>query len=391
MTRLLCQALIALFVAIPTSIHAQVRPLGAAPIPARERWRAIDQVAHGAHPEPAIPMIRAMIRDFPEDPATEDALAAGAELAQGKLRDPVLALELWRETLRRFPRGRSAIRARAQEAMLASHIADGPGPLARFLDLQQRFPRRSKDESLFLLQRFVADEGTSSLAPQALLWIGELFQHDLKLPDSVRLPLSERAYARASRLAPQSRFSQLAVRCLGDVLNEEGRIDDARALYTQAASLSDRDAREGGIQGLERVAVKVRRRRWAALALTILAISVLTLALLAFAGRAPRRFAPPWEAKFLAPCLLLMLALASAKERPLLLAVAEVGAGSILLAWLLGLALRRDPSPLTRRPALGFALAPLLLCSVAALIFLAIHQNGLVEIVWETFMVAAEH
>jgi tetratricopeptide (TPR) repeat protein len=287
----------------------------------------------------------------PDDPFADDALMEAARLYEEKLDQPRRAAETYERVARSYPDGRAAQRAERRARLLREGLGtgnQGEAALAAWNDILNRFPTRSRPESVARAEKLLAAHPDWVEAPRVLHWIGEqeqqLGQHERALA----------TFAEVQERWPGGDWALRARRSQADVLTTLGRYHEAEAVY---ASLRGARTDAPYAKELAEAVVRLHEARaharletaaWVALAL-LLAAALVTLrrdaGSFAEAGRALAR--PPLEAIFLLPIAGLIALAGHGQSEPIARATLWLGLAMLLVAWLTGAGL------VTARRALG--------------------------------------
>lgn len=314
-----------------------------------------------------------------------DVLFAAARACEDKLGDPGRAVALYDRITTEHPSARvataAARRADALRALVGPH--DETAALAAELaQLVARADTGPADAVIARVDRLAAAAWPG--APRAALWLADWLRR------SGRLAEAEARYAAVTTRWPDLPEAREALRGGAGCALDAGDWSRAEALANRLATddPADRSVRDD----LLAAAARGRRRaRWYVAAwLAVAAAFAALLGSLAEAiWRSPpgtRRAAlrPPIEAVFLAPVAVVLIGVAFTAHRLIAPAVATISIGGLALAWLSGAALeqlRARGRP--RRLRAAGHIAACLAC-VAALAYIALTRDGLIDALLET-------
>lgn len=379
-------AALALLLAVVGGAHAQEGgDHGAAAGDAAAFERATAHLAAGDPGRAAAALVELAER-APESPQADDALFLAAELHEDELGDPGRALALYRQLLARYPDSRVALAASRRAEALAGAIepgGEGDQALARWRALLAGFADRGADAAIRDAEALLRDYPDWAGRPRVHLWLGQVHQREGRLGAAAR----ELAAARAGDDADVAFEATLAAVEVALLARDFAAAD--RILEEASASDPPR------LRALEdaRARVDLARARLRAARASLVGLAGIALLLAASlwrsaggarpALRALRR--PPVEAIYMAPLALLIFLLALTDHESAAPTVGLICGGGLALTWLSGAGLRaaRD-APVRPRRWLALAHAVLTASGIAALVYLALYRNDLLDLVTST-------
>ncbi len=349
--------------------------------------RAAQAQAEGRHRD-AGEAFAQLAEDAPEAAIAADALFSAARLYEERLAEPARALELYRLLLARYPQNRTALaarrRAQAIEKQLGPDGADA-AVLTQFSAIQQQFAEDDQAASLTALERLLQQNPRWSGAPRALMWLAQL--HRRAGRHRAALDRYREIITRWDTWQPSDDEPLFhAYRGAGDMSARLDQYQDA-ARYYREMPVTNRPARvhsrDDALADLATLELRARLYQlcFAALALiTALLLASLRHAAGSRAAAARALWPCPTEVWFMLPIALVLTAAALTTHASIGPAVAIVCGGGLAITWLGGAGLRAAPvSPLR---ALAHAAAAIV--AVAALAYIALHRNHLLDMLAET-------
>jgi hypothetical protein len=328
------------------------------------------------------PAVAAVIAAGDADP---DVLFAAARACEDKLDDPGRAVALYDRIVADHPSARVATAAARRAAALRELI--GPhgetAGLARELALLIDHADAGPADDVIRRGDRLA-EATWPGAPRAALWLAGWLRRQGRLAEA------DVRYAAVVARWPGTPQARDALRGGAGCALDAHDWSRAEALAAQlsVAEPADRAVRDD----LLAAAARGRRRaRWYAAAWLAIAAAFAALAgsLAEAIVRSPpgtRRAAlrPPIEAAFLAPVAIVLVGVAFTAHRLIAPAVATISAGGVVLTWLSGATLERlrARGRPRRLRAVGHVVA--CLAGVAALAYVALTRDGLLDALIET-------
>ena len=327
-------------------------------------------------------------------PAAElspDALFAAARACEDKLLDPGRAVALYDRIVADYPDARVSIaatrRAQAIRALIGSHgeAAAQGGELARLIARADEDPPATTLERGDRLAR--ADWPG---AAAAALWLADWQRRTGQLADA------QARYAAIAARWPQLPQGQAALRSgVGCALDAHAwSLAEALARRLPAADPAARLERDALLDAAARGrgAGRLYAAAWLAIGL---AFAVLLASIIEAAVRSPRgtRLAalrPPIEIAFLAPVAAVLIGVAFTAHRLIAPAVATIALGGLVQAWLSGAALARlrDRGRAHRLRSLGHI--AVCFVGVAALGYVALTRDHLLDMLLETVRLGPE-
>jgi TolA-binding protein len=318
----------------------------------------------------AVGALEAFARELPDHALAPDALAEAASLCEGRLHDPARALADWRLLADRYPQSRGARRAVLRKTELEALIGGGADPraLGAYQQLIDEAGSPARPEARAAVRAFLDAHPDFPLRDAGLYWLGhtaEQLSHDEEA-----IADYDAAIAIGKSAAPR------AARAKMELLLRLGRLDEARAALAVLSRYGDPVSRQAYVAGTEAVRAVTARARWATTALVALLIWALGMAALARRALWP----PPREARFFVPVGLLFAIAALSEHRAIARTVIEIAIGATAILWLSGSARQR---PRGFFATLAIALSTAL--AIVALTYAAVHWNGLIDLVLETW------
>jgi tetratricopeptide (TPR) repeat protein len=318
-----------------------------------------------------------------DDNALASALFRAAQTCEDVLSDPSRALALYERIVREHPTSRLSMSAERKVATLRGQVgaagehAPRASELARIIAEADKLP----PDDIERRARALIDAEWPG-APDAAAWLAEWLRR------TGRLDEAQQAYARVVAKWPGTKHGLLALRGgAGNALDRrDWDLTESLAAQLPAHAEADRIMRDD----LLRLAARGRRidgwytRAWvAALLGFVLMIASLLEAARRGGWRRPR-VRPPIEVVFLAPVAAVMMGVALTTHQLIAPAVLMLSLSGIALAWVSGATL--DTLRARGREIRGRALAHVAICfvTVAALFYVALVRDNLLEMVIET-------
>jgi len=327
-------------------------------------------------PRDAATALEAFARDEPKHALAADALAEAATLWEGRLHDPARALAAWSELAEKYPQSRSAHRAGERSAALARVLAGGDanaiGEFQQLLDdAGTPVSAAARDKVI----AFLAAHPGFALADQGLYWLGQ---------SAEERGLDREAlghYAEAVRSGGE--YAPRAARSRAELFLRRNELDAARTAFDELARFPDpvsRAAMEAG-----RAAIVIHAERSAISGGLALALGVWVFVMLALGRR--QLWPPPVELRFFLPIAVVFSLAAASEHRSIAGTVVLIALGGSLVVWLAGAAQRalRDAATWKRLGVGVFAAG-----AIVAVATLAIHANGMEDLVKETLRTGPE-
>lgn len=356
----------------------------------RDAFYAAADLAQGGRAAEALEDFVALADRSPRDAFADDALLEAARLAEERLGDPRRALALYERLLREHPSSRLAVRA----ARRAEELRAGMGPdgrdaeaLAAWHEILHGFASRPRAESIARAEALLRERPDFAAAPRVVYWLGTVHAQDGR--DAPALARFREVTARW----PDSEWAAQARKAEGDVLLRRGDYEGARRAYESLRGRGDPALDETAAHALATLARERRRARlatacWGVLALFAAgSLAAARRAAGSWRGLARALARPPSEAIYLVPIVALFVLAGTTEHEAILGALAFIGAGSLAIAWLSGGALAAVARlSLPRALAHGGAAA----VAAAALVYLALFREGLLDLVVETIRFGAE-
>ncbi len=323
------------------------------------------------------------IEHAPTTPRLADTLLAAARACEDQLLDPERALAIYDRIVRELPDARVSIAAKRRAEHLRVAVgargehAREAAALAHLIATADRLPAAE-------VERRAAALAAASWpgAPDAGLWLAEWMRRAERWTDA------QARYAAVIARWPGSPQATVAARDgAGNALEaHDWQLADELATTLPHADPADADVRADLIDAAARGRLRDRLVTIAWLAL-IGVVAALLGSLAEAALRGGRRrpsLRPPIEVMLLSPIAAVLATVAFTSHRAIAPAVTLISAGGIVLAWLSGITLEllaaRDRS--VRLRAAGHVLACVV--GIAALGYLALMHDGLLDVLVET-------
>jgi hypothetical protein len=317
--------------------------------------------------------------------ADPDVLFAAARACEDKLDDPGRAVALYDRITGEHPSARVAAAAARRAAALRALIGPHGETSALAGELAQLIAHADAEPVADVIRRGdrLADAAWPG-APRGALWLADWLRR------SGRLAEARARYAAIVARWPAAPEARDALRggagCAIDA--HDWSLAEALAARLPAAEPADRIIRDD----LLAAAARGRRRaRWylaaqlaIAGALAALLGSLAEAILRSPPGTRRRALRPPIEVVYLAPVAAVLIGVALTAHRLIAPAVALISAGGVALTWLSGSAL--EQLRVTGRPRRLRAAGHMLAClaGVAALAYIALTRDGLLDALIET-------
>jgi tetratricopeptide (TPR) repeat protein len=312
-----------------------------------------------------------------------DALFSVARACETRAGDPARALALYERILRDHPDERVAIGAQTRrDALVALIGTDGAAAerARRFAALRERAGLQP-DAAVLAEADALAHEAWPG-AGEVALWRAEALRR------TGRLAPAAAAYDDVLARFPGTAWAARAAEGAAAVAIRRHRWDDAEARIARLPSAAgdDRAVRDGLVAELatERTRVRWYLAAWIGLVVAVLLLAA-SLAQAAGSLRAVgRALRPPVEVAYAAPVVGILLIAAATSHAEIGPAIALISGGGLVIAWLsgAGLAAARRRGTLERWRIAAHVAVTLL--GVAALVYVAIMRNGLLEMIVET-------
>jgi len=312
--------------------------------------------------------------------AGPDELFGEARRCEDEAADPACALERYEQILREYPDARVAAAAKRRAEALRGQIGE-----------QGEFAAQAKEMASLIAEaeRLAPEEvvrradvlGASAWpgAPEAALWVAEwLRRHE-------RLGEARARFEAAAERWRGTRFEPTALRGAASAALEAHAWTRAEEMARRlpSAEEADRIVRD---DLLAQAARGRARGRWYGVAWVIAIASLLGLAasLVEAGGKRRPALRPPVEVLFLAPVAAVLVAVAFTAHRLIAPAVATIAAGGVAMAWLSGAAL--DTLRARERPVRTRAIVHVVVClvGIAALGYVVMTRDNLLDMVIET-------
>ena len=313
-----------------------------------------------------------------------DALFAAARACEDKLFDPGRAVVIYERVVAEHAAARVATMAARRVAALREMIgphgesAAQAGELARLVATADAM---SAEAVIERGERLAAAAWPG--AATAALWLAEWLRR------TRLLAAAQERYAAVVARWPGSPQAEAALRGGAGCALEahDWALAEELANRLPAAEAAQRDARDDLLAAAARGR---RRRRWyvAAWVAIASAFAALVGSLVEAVRRSPRgarsALRPPIEVVFLAPVALVLIGVAFTAHRLIAPAVAVISAGGLALSWLSGAALEELRASGRAHRLRSVAQVAICLAGVAALAYLALTRDALLDTVIET-------
>lgn len=325
------------------------------------------------------------ILQLPASSSDPDVLFAAGRACEDKLLDPGRAALLYDRVVAEHPTARVAIVATRHAAALRAQIGPHGETAALAAELAQLIARadaQPADAVQNRAERLAAAAWPG--APAAALWLAEWLRRSGKLADA------QAHYAVVAARWPQAPEARAALRGGAGCALEahDWSLAETLASRLPATDAADRNTRDELLAAAGRGR---RRARWyvAAWFAIAAAFAALLASLVEAVLRSPpgtRRSAlrPPIEVMFLGPVALVLLGVAFTAHRLIAPAVATISLGGIALAWLSGATLEQLRARGRSRRLRSIAHVVACLAGVAALGYVALTHDGLIDMLVET-------
>jgi hypothetical protein len=312
-------------------------------------------------------------------PANADALFAAGRACEDRLVDPARALAIYDRIQRELPDTSVAASARRRAERLRQMIGGGhaaeAADLARLVANADRLP---PDDIVARASALATADWPG--AADAGLWIAEWLRR------SGRYAEAQPRYADVVARWPHSPQAATALRGGAGNAIDQHAWDLAESLVERlpAATADERIVRD---ELADDIARGRRHERWyvgawLALAATIAALLASLVEVTLRSGRPALR--PPVEVVYFTPIAVVLVAVSFTAHRAIAPAVTLICAGGLVFAWLSGATL--DRLRVVGRPLRVRALGHIAMCAlgVAALGYIALTRDGLVELLVDT-------
>jgi outer membrane protein assembly factor BamD (BamD/ComL family) len=352
---------------------------------------AVRQSAEGQHREAREALVR-IADETPADPLADDALFKAAQISEEQLADPARAVELYDRLIEAYSGTRLARRAEGRLEVLRRGLGEGgrwAEALGRYQSILTRYGRGERLPAIADMESLVRTHPEFPLAGDAMLWIGVGYRQDGRLDEAIEW------LDRARRSAGDPDLAWRAGKAHGDALLSRGDYGEAAERYRALDRSSP--ARAQMVQAaLERLGRERGRARLTVLAWMVVTafVGALVIALRRVAGSWPAvaraLVRPPTELIFLLPVAVLWVVIAAFSNTLVARAVLVIAAGGVAVTWLSGAVMTetaRADRLSGRRIAVHAAAAAI---AVAALCYVAVEQERLIDLIGETIRFGPE-
>jgi len=310
--------------------------------------------------------------------AGPDELFEQARTCEDEKLDPACALALYEQILREFPEARVAAAAKRRAESLRAQVGEGnefAPQAAAYARLVEDADRSAPDDVIRRADALAATAGWSG-APEVALWVAEWLRRHGKLGE---------ASTRFEQVAQRWRGTKheaVALRGAASTAIEAHAWARAEAMARRlpASEPADRIVRD---DLLAQTAQGRSRGHWYLIAWIVAVAGTLGLAGSLVQARA-RPWPPPIEVIYLGPIAAVLTGVAITANRLIAPAVITIIAGGLVVTWLSGAAL--DGLRTHNRPVRARAVAQVAACilTVAALGYIAITRDNLLDTLIET-------
>jgi hypothetical protein len=328
--------------------------------------------------------VAAAVTAIEHAPADMPAVLAAARACEDKLADPARALALYERILREQP---DAGVAAAAERRATELRATATGPFARaFAELVANADRLAVVDVIVRGDALAA--ATWPGAADATLWLADWLRR------TGRYVAAEAQYAIVIARWPSSARAAIAARCAAGSAIDARAWDRGRALAEQLPDVepSDRLVRAELLDAARRGQARARLATiaWLVVVLVVLGLVGSLLEAVRRGGwrRPPLR--PPTIVWFIAPIAAVLIGVSLTAQQPIAPAVVRISVVTVALAWLSGtaLAVLRTRARATRARSIAHVVACVL--AIAAIAYIAVTRDGLIDALAETVGVAPE-
>ena len=316
-------------------------------------------------------------------PYLDEALRKAARASEDVLADPARALALYERILREFPDAGTSRLARVRAELLREQIGAGNAHAAEAAELAALRTGADRTPAADMIRRADALAARDwPGAPDAALFLAEWLQR------TGRITEADARYTAIVERWPGTPQAQTAARgaTLTAILEHDWTRAEARARALPAIDETDRVLRE---ELLDKIARGRQfdfwyRVAWIVLVLAVLALVVSLLDAALRGGWRRPSLRPPVEVLFLVPIGAVLIGVALTTHYALAPAVTVLTFGGLALAWISGITL--DLLRLHRRPVGARGAVHVVLClgAVAALLYIVLTHDNLLEMMIET-------
>ena len=321
-------------------------------------------------------------------PADPDALFAAGRACEDRLVDPARALAIYERIVRELPSSRVASAAEHRAAQLRPRVGERGEHAREAAELARLIAeagRGAVDDIIARGDALAAIDWPG--APDAALWLADWLRGAGRFDDA------RARYATVIAKWPQTPQAQAALRGEAGAAIDAHDWTTAETLVGQISTVApeDRVLRD-------ELAGQIRQGRsrdrgyivaWIAVGLVIAGLFASLIEASRRAGKRPS-LVPPIEIIFLAPVAAVIVGVSFTANRVIAPAVATISIGGLICAWLSGAAL--DLVRASDRPIRARALAHVAGCvvAVAALVYISLMRDGLLDLLIETVRVGPE-
>ena len=316
-------------------------------------------------------------------PHLDEALRKAARACEDVLADPARALALYERILREFPNGSASRLARVRAQLLREQIGTGNAHAAEAAELAALRTGADRTPAVDLVRRADALAARDwPGAPDAALFLAEWLQR------TGRIGEARARYAAIVERWPGTPQSLAAARgsALTAMLEHDWDRAEELARALPAVDDTDRVLRE---ELLDKIARGRQFDFWYRVAwiVLVLAVLVLVVSLLDAALRGGWRrpsLRPPVEVLFLLPIGAVLIGVALTTHYAMAPAVTILTLGGLALAWISGITLDLLHTHRRRVGVRGAVHVVLCLAAVAALLYIVLTHDNLLEMMIET-------
>ncbi|HEU0036592.1 MAG TPA: tetratricopeptide repeat protein [Kofleriaceae bacterium] len=316
-------------------------------------------------------------------PDLADALFAAGRACEDTLVDPPRALALYDRIVRELPDARVATAARKRAELLRAQVGGGGEHAQQATELARLVAEANTLAPDEIVRRGDALAAVAwPGAPEAALWLAEWLRR------AKRFDEAQARYDAIVQRWPGSEHATLAIRGAAGCAIEAGDWARAEALARQlpTTTTADQIVRD---DLLEDAARGRSRHRWlvASYAIAFAALLAMIASLVEAAlrgGRRRPRLRPPIEVAYLAPIAAVLVGVALTTHPLIAPAVIRLVGGGLVLAWLSGATLELLRARGREVRARAIAHVAVCVLAVAALGYISVVRDSLLDMVVET-------
>jgi len=227
----------------------------AAPAPGRDMfYKALAESRAGGSLR-ATELLGQLVKQFPDDPFADDALAERARLFDEELGRPDKAIELYRLLIENYPNSRLVRRARARAEFLSRHLDAGNAVLTAYLRIQKESEHVPAEESIGHMRRLLDEHPDFSLRPDGLYWVATLLVREGRRDEARKCLLG------VAHDYPEKRMAGRALIELANMEIGRGNLDAAGRAFEDLGRLPGASWDSSMREGMLRLS-HLRRIRW---------------------------------------------------------------------------------------------------------------------------------